>query len=121
MKSRILAATVPTLLFLWSSGPALALDGEPYIHDPSTVIAVRWQVLHFRHRRRRPDLRRRLDLAQRRRAFRAGAAPDIIHIGDRYYMAYASSGGGLGGGHASTIHVMWSKTLDPNSPDYRME
>ena len=50
--------------------------------------------------------------------FRAGAAPDLIHIGDRYYMAYASSGGGLGGGHASTIRVKWSKTLDPNSPDY---
>lgn len=38
MKSRILAAAVPALLSLWSSSPALALDGEPYIHDPSTVI-----------------------------------------------------------------------------------
>ena len=38
MKSRILAVTVPALLFLSSSGPALALDGEPYIHDPSTVL-----------------------------------------------------------------------------------
>jgi arabinan endo-1,5-alpha-L-arabinosidase len=33
-------------------------------------------------------------------------------------MAYASTGGGLGGGHAGSIHVMWSKTLDPKSPDY---
>ena len=47
-----------------------------------------------------------------------GAAPDLIHIGDRYFMAYAATGGGLGGGHAGAIHVMWSKTLDPNSPDY---
>src|SRR5665213_1312974 len=38
MKSRILAVTAPALLFLSSSGPALALDGEPYIHDPSTVL-----------------------------------------------------------------------------------
>jgi arabinan endo-1,5-alpha-L-arabinosidase len=33
-------------------------------------------------------------------------------------MAYATSGGGLGGGHASSIRVKWSKTLDPSSPDY---
>ena len=39
MKSQILAATIPALLFRFSSsGPAWALDGEPYIHDPSTVM-----------------------------------------------------------------------------------
>jgi len=38
MMSRILAATVPALLFLWSTDPAWALDGEPYTHDPSTVV-----------------------------------------------------------------------------------
>jgi arabinan endo-1,5-alpha-L-arabinosidase len=25
---------------------------------------------------------------------------------------------GLSGGHASNVYVMWSKTLDPNSPDF---
>ena len=117
MKSHILTAAVPTLLSLWLSHPALALDGEPYIHDPSTVVECdgkyyAWGtggtglvsddgwVWHAGAR------------------VRAGAAPDVIHIGDRYYMAYASSGGGLGGGHASQIRVKWSKTLDPNSPDY---
>ena len=48
-----------------------------------------------------------------------GAAPDVIHIGDRYYIAYGSTGGGLNGGHAGTIHTMWSKTLDPKSPDFK--
>jgi len=117
MKSRILAATVPALLFLSSSGPALALDGEPYIHDPSTVLECGGKYYTWGtggsglvsddgwtwHSGARVQ---------------AGAAPDLIHIGDRYYMAYASSGGGLGGGHASTIRVKWSKTLDPASPDY---
>ena len=43
MKSRILvsgvllAAAVPTLLSFGPSGPP-ALDGEPYIHDPSTIM-----------------------------------------------------------------------------------
>ena len=47
-----------------------------------------------------------------------GVAPDIIHIGDRYYVTYAKGGGGMSGGHASKVHVMWTKTLDPQSPDF---
>ena len=50
-----------------------------------------------------------------------GVAPDVIHIGDRYYMAYATGGGGLAGGHASNVYVMWTKTLDPNSPDFEFK
>ena len=117
MKSQILAAAVPTLLSLWLVHPALALDGEPYIHDPSTVVECDGKYYAWGtggsglvsddgwtwHSGARVQ---------------AGAAPDLVHIGDRYYMAYASSGGGLGGGHASSIRVKWSKTLDPNSPDY---
>ncbi len=45
-------------------------------------------------------------------------APDVIHIGDRYYVSYATGGGGLAGGHASLVHMMSSKTLDPKSPDF---
>ena len=47
-----------------------------------------------------------------------GVAPDVIKIGDRYYVAYARGGGGLAGGHASNVHIMWTKTLDPKSPDF---
>lgn len=47
-----------------------------------------------------------------------GVAPDIIHIGDRYYVAYAVGGGGMNGGHASNVKVMWTKSLDPKSPDF---
>ncbi len=117
MKSHILAATVPALLFLSSSGAALALDGEPYIHDPSTVLQCDGKYYTWGTGGRglvSDDGWTWHSGAQ----VQAGAAPDLIHIGDRYYMAYASSGGGLGGGHASSIHVKWSKTLDPISPDY---
>ena len=34
----VLAAAVPALLSLVAPGSARALDGEPYIHDPSTVM-----------------------------------------------------------------------------------
>ena len=43
-----------------------------------------------------------------------GVAPDVIKIGDRFYVSYAK---GVGG-HASNVYVMWTKTLDPKSPDF---
>jgi arabinan endo-1,5-alpha-L-arabinosidase len=36
----------------------------------------------------------------------------VIHIGDRYYL-YVSGGNG--------IYMIWNKTLDPQSPDYKWE
>ncbi len=119
MKSRILAATIPALLFLSPSGPALALDGEPYIHDPSTVVLCDGKYYTFGTGGGGLVSDDGWTWHSGTRVSGVGAAPDLIHIGDRYYMAYASSGGGLGGGHASAIHVMWTKTLDPNSPDYK--
>jgi arabinan endo-1,5-alpha-L-arabinosidase len=115
----VLAASVPTLVSFAQSRPAPALDGEPYIHDPSTVIQCDGKFYTFgtgggglisddgwtwHSGAVRPG---------------GGVAPDVIHIGDRYYMSYARGGGGLGGGHASEVHVMWSKTLDPKSPDFK--
>src|SRR5665213_3469249 len=95
MKSRILEVTVPALLFLSSSGPAMALDGEPYIHDPSTVLQCDGKYYTWGtggtglvsddgwtwHSGARVQ---------------GGAAPDLIHLGDRCYRAYASSDGGRG-------------------------
>jgi arabinan endo-1,5-alpha-L-arabinosidase len=118
MKSRILTGAVSTLLFLRLFNLALAQDGEPYIHDPSTIMLCDgkyytfgtgggglisddgwiWHGGAIRHG--------------------GGVAPDVIHIGDRYYMTYAKGGGGLAGGHASNVYVMWTKTLDPQSPDF---
>jgi arabinan endo-1,5-alpha-L-arabinosidase len=118
MKSRILAATALTLFSLWMSSQAQALNGKPYIHDPSTVILCDGKYYTFgtgggglisddgwtwNSGAVRPG---------------GGVAPDVIHIGDRYYVTYARGGGGLAGGHASNVHVMWTKTLDPKSPDF---
>lgn len=117
MKSRILA--VPALLSLWFSNPALALDGEPYIHDPSTVMECDGKYYTFgtgggglisddgwtwRGGAVRPG---------------GGAAPDAMKIGDRYLIVYGATGGGLGGGHNGNILTMWNKTLDPKSPDFK--
>lgn len=117
MKFRILAL-LSALLCLWSTNRALAQIGEPYIHDPSTIMFCDGKYYVFgtgggglisddgwvwHSGAVRPG---------------GGVAPDVIHIGNRYYVTYAKGGGGLAGGHASKIYVMWTKTLDPKSPDF---
>jgi arabinan endo-1,5-alpha-L-arabinosidase len=114
----LLTAAAPALLSQSLPGSGPALNGEPYIHDPSTVILCEGKYYTFgtgggglisedgwtwHGGAQRPG---------------GGVAPDVIHIGDRYYMTYAKGGGGMGGGHASNVYVMWTKTLDPKSPDF---
>ena len=118
MKSRIFLTAVGFRpAFTRQPNLALALDGEPGIHDPSTVLQCdgKYYTWGTGGSALVSDDGWTWHAGAR---VQAGAAPDLIHIGDRYYMAYASSGGGLGGNHASTIRVKWSKTLDPASPDY---
>jgi len=110
----VLAAAVPALF-----AQAPALNGEPYIHDPSTIAFSDGKYFTFgtgggglisedgwtwHSGAQRPG---------------GGVAPDVIKIGDRYYMSYARGGGGMSGGHASNVYVMWTKSLDPASPDFK--
>jgi hypothetical protein len=44
-------------------------------------------------------------------------APDVIHIGDRYYLYYSTSSKQP----QADVHMIWNKTLDPNSPDFKWE
>jgi arabinan endo-1,5-alpha-L-arabinosidase len=120
MKSRFLAAAIPSVISIWLSCPALALDGQPFIHDPSTVVECGGKYYTFgtgggglisddggwtwHSGAQRPG---------------GGAAPDAMKIGDRYLIVYGATGGGLGGGHNGRILTMWNKTLDPNSPDFK--
>lgn len=123
MKFRILAAgilllaAVPALLSIGTSGPQ-ALDGEPYIHDPSTIMLCDGKF--YTLGTGAGGLISDDGWTWRSGAVRpgGGVAPDIIHIGDRYFVTYAKGGGGLAGGHASNVYVMWTKTLDPKSPEF---
>jgi arabinan endo-1,5-alpha-L-arabinosidase len=107
----------PPCSSLCVSSPALALDGEPYIHDPSTVMQCDGKYYTFGTGG--GGLMSDDGWTWHSGAVRSGGgvAPDVIHIGDRYYMAYASGGGGMGEGTPAIPH-MWSKTLDPKSPDF---
>ncbi len=48
----------------------------------------------------------------------AGLAPDVIHIGDRYYVYVAAN---IGAQPKAAINMISNKTLDPDSPDYKWE
>jgi arabinan endo-1,5-alpha-L-arabinosidase len=123
MKSNTLAAaalifvTVPALLSIDPSGPR-ALDGQPYIHDPSTIMMCDGKFYTFGTGG--GGLMSNDGWTWHSGAVRpgGGVAPDVIHIGDRYYVTYAKGGGGMSGGHASNVYVMWTKTLDPKSPEF---
>lgn len=116
MKKNILIASIAMLAI---AGSADAQIGNPYIHDPSTIIECEGKYYTFGTGGGgliSPD-----GWTWDGGAVRpgGGAAPDAIKIGDRYLIAYGATGGGLGGGHAGIIYTMWNKTLDPKSPDFK--
>jgi arabinan endo-1,5-alpha-L-arabinosidase len=102
---------------IWAS-PAFALDGQVQIHDPSTIVQCNGRF--YTYGTGGSCLisddgwtwRRGVTPARR------GMAPDIIHLGDRYYLYVAAN---IGGQPKAAINMIWNKTLDPNSPDYKWE
>ena len=102
--------------------PALAQSqaGQAFIHDPSTIALSNGKYFTFGtggggmisndgyHWYRGPQ-----EIQPHR-----CAAPDIIKIGDRYLVVHGASGGGLGGRHKASIYTKWTKSLDPESPDF---
>lgn len=100
------------------SATAWSQEGQPYIHDPSTLAECdgKWFTFgtgggglisddgwHWHGGGVRPG---------------GGAAPDVLKIGDRYLVVYGATGGGLGGGHNGIILTMWNYSLDPQSPKF---
>ena len=119
MKKTILNAAVVLLAATAiSEMSASAQIGKPYIHDPSTIMLCDGKYYTFGTGG--GGLISEDGWAWYSGAVRpgGGAAPDAIKIGDRYLIAYSATGGGLGGGHAGKVLTMWTKTLDPNSPDF---
>lgn len=114
----IISWTVMSLAIA-SSSNVYSQTGEPYIHDPSTIMECNGKYYTFGTGG--GGLISEDGWSWRPGAVRpgGGAAPDAIKIGDRYLIAYSATGGGLGGGHAGKVLTMWNKTLDPSSPDFK--
>ena len=107
------------LLSVLLTGTVIAQVGKPFIHDPSTIMECEGKYYTFGTGG--GGLISEDGWTWNSGAVRpgGGAAPDAIKIGDRYLIAYGTSGGGLGGGHNGRILTMWNKTLDPKSPDFK--
>jgi arabinan endo-1,5-alpha-L-arabinosidase len=120
---------------LLASG-ASALDGEPAMHDPSTVIEEGGRFYSFGTGAGLPFLvsgdgwlwRRGGTLMPALPDGKPGPAvlarggnntwaPDIIRVGDRFYLYYSAPGTQP----KSAIGLLVGRTLDPQSPDYRWE
>ncbi|MCQ2182526.1 MAG: family 43 glycosylhydrolase [Bacteroidales bacterium] len=114
MKTRLILVGIAALI----SASALAQVGQPYIHDPSTIMESNGKYFTFGTGTN--GLMSEDGWNWHSGAIRphSGAAPDAIKIGDRYLVGFSATGGGLGGGHAGQILTMWNKTLDPSDPDF---
>jgi len=116
--------------------PALALDGEILIHDPSTVIQDAGHYYTYGTGNGIPVLtsddgwswRRAGSLMSAVPGGKAGAAvlarggnntwaPDVIHIGDKFFVYYSAPATQP----KSAIGLLVGRTLDPQSPDYQWE
>ena len=94
-----------------------ALDGQVGIHDPSTV--VRCDGKFYTYGTGGTSLvsndgwtwHRGTPLPRR------GLAPDVIRLGDQYYLYIAANSGPT----KAAINLLRNRTLDPNSPDYKWE
>jgi arabinan endo-1,5-alpha-L-arabinosidase len=104
------------LAVVWGSASMLlALDGDVGIHDPSTVVVAGGKF--YTYGTGGTSLvsddgwtwRRGTALPLRQ------LAPDVIHIGDRYYLYTAANSGQT----KADVSMIWTRSLDPDSPDYK--
>ncbi len=97
---------------------AFALDGQIGIHDPSTIIKCDGKFYVY-GTGGNPLVS---DDGWTWRAgtppSRSGLAPDVIRLGDRYYMYIARN---VGAQPKAEIFMISNKTLDGNSPDFKWE
>jgi arabinan endo-1,5-alpha-L-arabinosidase len=130
LKQILLCAAVTFVL------PAQALDGEIQIHDPSTITQHAGRYYTYGTGNGLPILTSEDGWTWRRAGSvmtavpggKPGAAvlarggdntwaPDVIHIGDKFFMYYSAPATQP----RSAIGLLIGRTLDPQSPDYTWE
>jgi len=113
MKFSLLGAS-----FLALTSTGWALDGQVQIHDPSSL--VRHGGRFYTYGTGGTTLVSDDGWTWRRGTTpaRSGMAPDAIQIGDRYYLYVARN---VGAQPRADINLIWSRSLDPESPDYKWE
>ena len=97
--------------------PICALEGEIGIHDPSTITLCDGKFYTYGTGGSSLVSDDGWSWQKGTQLPRRGLAPDVIHIGDRYYLYIAANSGPT----KAAVNMIWNKTLDPNSPDYHWE
>jgi arabinan endo-1,5-alpha-L-arabinosidase len=124
------------LALLLLVSPVFALDGEVAIHDPSTVVMCEGKYYCYGTGNGLPTLvsddgwtwKRAGTALQGIPGGRPGPdvitrggnntwAPDVIHVGDKYFIYYAAPGTQP----KAAIGLLIGKTLNPDSPDYKWD
>ena len=95
-----------------------SLGGQIGIHDPSTLVQCNNRL--YTYGTGGSSLVSDDGFTWRRGTAlpRRGLAPDVIHLGDRYYLYIAAN---IGAQPRAAINLLSNKTLDPDSPDYKWE
>jgi arabinan endo-1,5-alpha-L-arabinosidase len=96
----------------------VALDGQIQIHDPSTIVRCDGKFYTYGTGGSCLVSEDGWTWTRGTTPLRRGLAPDVIHVGDRYFMYVARN---VGAQPRADINLIWSKSLDPNSPDYKWE
>jgi arabinan endo-1,5-alpha-L-arabinosidase len=131
MKGSLLAAAALVIVV-----PLFALDGQPGLHDPSTVVLHDGRFYVYATGNGLPisvsddgwTWRRAGSLMQALPGGRPGPdviarggnntwAPDVIRVADKYFVYYSAPGPQP----KSAIGLLVGRTLDPDSPDYKWE
>ena len=115
----ILATVIVILLasYYFNDSLAFALDGQVGIHDPSTITFCDGKYYTYGTGGSSLVSDDGWTWRQGARLPRRGLAPDVIHIGDKYFLYIAANSGVT----KADINLLTNKTLDPNSPDYKWE
>ena len=98
--------------------PAAAQTGNVYIHDPSTIVKCDGKYYTFGTGS--GGLISEDGWTWHDGAVRpgGGVAPEVIKIGDRYLVSYSAGYPGTEGKTRGNVTTMWTRTLDPQSPDF---
>lgn len=114
LKTYILAFVLMTL----GLSAQAQLAGNVYIHDPSTIVKCDGKYYTFGTGQ--GGLISEDGWTWHDGAVRTGGgvAPDVIKIGDRYLVGYSSNYPGTRGYTKGDVITVWTKTLDPESPDF---
>ncbi len=107
-----------TLAILSLALPAVALDGQVQIHDPSTIIQCDGKYYTFGTGGSCLVSDDGWTWQRGVAPARRGMAPDIIHLRDRYCLYVAAN---IGAQPKAAINLIWSRTLDASSPDYKWD